>query len=103
MKHRSALKTLKATLFLSQRFLGSPLRDGILPDMPIRAFEGSCLLIAAMEDELVRRNGSKPASSLDALYHQTMERCRAMSQDELRAEISRLEACLTVSAPDASE
>lgn len=98
-----AFKALKTTLFLGQRFLNSPLRDGILPDMPVREFEGSCLLITAMEDELTRRKGASPVSSLDTRYHQTMERCRAMSREELRAEVSRLDACLTDSKSNDSE
>lgn len=103
MKPNDLLKTLKTTLFLGQRFLDSPMRDGIIPNAPLREFEGSCLFIAAMEEELVRSTGGTPAASLDERYHQTMSRCRAMTSEELQAEIHRLEALLTETAAVSGE
>ncbi len=103
MKSHPSLKSLKTALFLTLRFWNSSLRDGILPHMSMREFEGSCLLIAAMEQEQICRAGAQPAITLDTRYHQVMERCRDMSRAELRAEVSRLESSLAAAAPDASQ
>lgn len=103
MNSSSLLKTLKTTLFLGQRFLDSPMRDGIIPNAPLREFEGSCLYLAAMEEELTRRSGAASPISMDERYHQTMRRCRSMTAQELQAEIRRVEALFVETAADSGE